>query len=120
MKRALLILLPFAALGIASWAGAHGNMVRAIPAPGSAVHGSPKEVTLSFSQTLEREFSTARVLDANGNTVAVTEKQYATRDGRLLRVLLPPLAPGSYRVVWRALSEDGHITNGDFTFNVEP
>jgi len=120
MKRALLVLLPLAALVVASPPAAHGLLVRAVPAPGSAVHGSPAEVTLSFSQALEREFSAAQVLDANGKTVGTTDKRAATGDARLLRVLLPPLAPGSYSVKWRVLSEDGHVTSGGFSFDVEP
>jgi len=120
MKLALLLLLSLAALAMSGQPDAHGLMVRAVPTPGSAVRGSPREVTLSFSQVLEREFSSARVLDGNGNTVGMTDKRSLTGDARRLRVLLPPLAPGSYRVVWRALSEDGHATSGDFTFNVEP
>jgi methionine-rich copper-binding protein CopC len=120
MKRVLLALLPLAALVVAAPTDAHGLMVRAVPAPGSAVHGSPGEVTLSFSQTLERDFSAARVLDANGKTVGMTDKQVMTGDARLLRVLLPPLAPGSYSVKWRVLSEDGHVTSGEYSFDVEP
>ena len=38
----------------------------------------------------------------------------------MLRVTLAPLAPGTYRVVWRVLSVDTHVTEGDFTFTVVP
>jgi methionine-rich copper-binding protein CopC len=34
-------------------------------------------------------------------------------------VTLPPLAPGTYTVIWRVLSVDSHITEGRFTFRVE-
>ena len=37
----------------------------------------------------------------------------------LLRVSLPPLHPGMYRVVWRVLSVDSHVTEGQFAFRVE-
>jgi methionine-rich copper-binding protein CopC len=36
----------------------------------------------------------------------------------VLRVSLPPLEPGRYRVTWRVLSVDTHVTEGDFTFEV--
>ena len=36
----------------------------------------------------------------------------------MLIYTLPPLEPGPYRVEWKALSVDGHITNGVFKFNV--
>jgi len=38
----------------------------------------------------------------------------------LLRVSLPVLPPGAYRVTWRVLSVDAHVTEGDFTFDVAP
>jgi methionine-rich copper-binding protein CopC len=41
-------------------------------------------------------------------------------DARILRVSLPPLSPGTYRVVWRVLSVDTHVSEGDFTFDVAP
>ncbi len=37
---------------------------------------------------------------------------------KLLRVSLPNLAPGTYRVMWRVLSVDTHVSEGDFTFDV--
>jgi Uncharacterized protein, homolog of Cu resistance protein CopC len=39
-------------------------------------------------------------------------------DAAVVRVSVPPLAPGKYRVKWRALSADAHVTQGDFTFEV--
>jgi methionine-rich copper-binding protein CopC len=41
-------------------------------------------------------------------------------DATLLWVSLPSLAPGTYRVTWRVLSVDTHVTEGDFTFEVAP
>jgi len=36
----------------------------------------------------------------------------------VMRVSLPKLDPGRYKVTWRALSVDTHVTEGDFTFEV--
>jgi methionine-rich copper-binding protein CopC len=36
----------------------------------------------------------------------------------MLIYTLPPLEPGSYRVEWKALSVDGHITHGVLKFEV--
>jgi methionine-rich copper-binding protein CopC len=35
-------------------------------------------------------------------------------------VSVPPLVPGHYRVVWRVLSVDTHVSEGDFAFDVAP
>jgi copper resistance protein C len=36
----------------------------------------------------------------------------------LLRVSLPRLETGSYKIVWRVVSVDTHTTNGSFSFRV--
>jgi hypothetical protein len=36
----------------------------------------------------------------------------------LLHVSLPPLETGTYKVVWRVVSVDTHVTSGNFTFRV--
>jgi len=34
------------------------------------------------------------------------------------RITLPPLPTGDFTASWRALSEDGHVIKGDFSFSV--
>jgi methionine-rich copper-binding protein CopC len=104
----------------ASGAGAHAFLDHAAPAVGSAVHASPAQVRLWFSQELEPAFSTLKVLGADGRQVDKQDKQVDLADAAVLQVSLPQLAPGRYRVVWRALSVDTHVTEGDFTFDVVP
>ena len=103
-----------------SGAFAHGFMERASPAAGSTVHGPPASVQLWFSQPLEPAFSTLRVLDRNGKQVDRMDQRLDAGEPKLLRVSLPPLAPGSYRVLWRALSVDGHVTKGALSFVLAP
>jgi copper resistance protein C len=109
-----------AALVLPAGALAHAYLDRAVPAVGSTVHGQPAEVRLQFSKPLEPAFSTVKVLDAAGKQVDRMDKRLNPGDASVMRVSLPPLAPGVYRVVWRALSVDTHVTEGDFTFEVAP
>jgi hypothetical protein len=37
----------------------------------------------------------------------------------MLRLALPPLAPGEYTVRWAVVSVDTHPTEGTFTFSVK-
>jgi methionine-rich copper-binding protein CopC len=121
MKRWSSRLLAFAsAMTFASLAGAHAFLDHATPAVGSAVRASPAQVKLWFTQQLEPAFSTARVSDRSGKQVDKRDPQVDRADATLLRVSLPQLAPGTYRVTWRALSVDTHVTEGDFTFDVAP
>jgi copper resistance protein C len=101
-------------------AGAHAFLDHAAPAVGSAIHASPAQVRLWFTQELEPAFSTLKVLSADGKQVDKQDKQVDRANRALLQVSLPQLAPGKYRVVWRALSVDTHVTEGDFTFEVVP
>jgi hypothetical protein len=101
-------------------AWAHAFLDRAVPAVGSTVHAPPTEIRLLFTQRLEPAFCRLRVLDRNGAPVDRGDSRVDASDGTLLRVSVPALAPGSYRVTWRVLSVDSHVTEGDFTFDVAP
>ena len=99
-------------------AGAHARLDRTAPAAGSAVHKSPPQLKLWFSERLEPAFSKVQVLDRNGKQVDKGDPEVDRADAKLLQVSLPTLAPGTYRVKWRVVSVDTHVSKGDFTFNV--
>jgi copper resistance protein C len=99
---------------------AHAFLDHATPAVGSAIHASPAQVRLWFTEELEPAFSTIKVLSADGRQIDRQDKQVDRSNPALLQVSVPPLEPGRYRVVWRALSVDTHVTEGDFTFDVQP
>ena len=121
MKRWLSRLLAFAsAMILVSLAGAHAFLDHATPAVGSVVHGAPAQVKLWFTQELEPAFSSVRVMDRSGRQVDKGDPQVDRAESTLLQVSLPQLAPGTYRVAWRVLSVDTHVTEGDFTFDVVP
>jgi methionine-rich copper-binding protein CopC len=57
-------------------------------------------------------------VDAAGQQVDRADGSVDAADPRMLRASLMPLGPGTYRVIWRVLSVDTHVTEGDFTFRV--
>lgn len=99
---------------------AHAFLDHANPAVGSTVHGSPAELSLWFTQELEPAFSTVEVVDQSGREVDKHDKSVDPSDRTLLKVSLPTLPPGTYRVIWHVLSVDTHTTQGDFKFTVAP
>ena len=107
-------------LTLASVAGAHAFLDHAAPAVGSMVHGPPAQVRVWFTQRLEPAFSTVRVLDRSGKQIDNGDARLDPADATVLLVSLPKLAPGTYRVTWRVLSLDTHVSEGDFTFDVAP
>jgi methionine-rich copper-binding protein CopC len=104
----------------ASAALAHAFLDHASPAVGSTVRTAPAAVRIWFTQKLEPAFSTIKVIDAKGNVVASSNKAVDASDRTLLRLPVPPLPAGTYRVVWRVLSVDTHVSEGDFTFDIAP
>jgi copper resistance protein C len=106
------------ALGV-GLALAHSGLQRAEPPVESTLKRPPKELKLYFSERLEPAYSRARVEDAQGARVDRDDSRVDRSNPLLLRVTLPPLAPGTYTVIWRVLSVDSHITEGRFMFRVE-
>jgi methionine-rich copper-binding protein CopC len=105
---------------VAASAFAHAFLDHAIPAVGSTVHAPPHEVRVWFSQALEPAFSKLQALDAQGKVVDAGDGHVDASDRTLIAATLTVLAPGTYRVVWRVVSIDTHVTEGDFTFEVAP
>lgn len=105
-------------LTVAASGGAHAFLDRAEPRVGSTLRAPPSEVRLWFTESLEAAFSSVRVLDANGRRVDKDDGRVDTSNLALLRTSLVPLPPGTYKVVWRVVSIDSHVTAGDFAFHV--
>ena len=59
-----------------------------------------------------------QVFDASGKQVDKRDVQADKTDAALLSVSLPALQPGKYKVVWRVVSVDTHVTTGNFAFEV--
>ncbi len=115
------LFLALALLAVAAPAArAHAFLDHANPAVGSTVHGSPADVKLWFTQELEPAFSTVQVVDQNGAEIDKKDKAIDAGDPTLMKVSLPRLPPGKYKVMWHALSVDTHTTEGTFSFEVEP
>jgi methionine-rich copper-binding protein CopC len=117
MKRIIL------SLGVIVLAGsarleAHAFLKRAEPAVGSTAQASPNEVRIWFTENIEPAFSTIQVFDASGKEVDKRDVHLDRSNHALLHVSLPPLGAGTYKVVWRVVSVDTHVTNGNFTFRV--
>jgi len=117
MKIAAIVVLAATILA-APHAQAHAFLDHASPAVGSSLPSAPAGVTMWFTQQLEPAFTTATVSDKSGNNVDSGDAQVDPQDPTELRVPLKPLPPGTYTVMWHALSVDTHTTTGHFNFTV--
>ena len=94
----------------------HAHLSKAAPAANASV-GAPQEIVLTFTEPLERAFSTIEVTDATGKKVQTDKTQ--VKDN-VMRLPLKPLPAGIYKVDWRVLSVDTHKSQGSFRFTVKP
>jgi len=97
---------------------AHAYLSRAVPAVGSTVSTPPTEIDCSFTEDLEPSFSTLEVQDASGKRVDSGNMHISPRDAKEMIIGVGHLGPGTYKVVWHAVSVDTHHTQGTFTFTV--
>ena len=117
MKRIILGFLLIVVAGSARLEG-HAFLERAEPAVGSTIQTSPSEVRIRFTENIEPAVSSIRVFDASGTEVDKRDMHLDRSDHALLHVTLAPLGAGTYKVVWRVVSVDTHVTNGNFTFRI--
>jgi copper resistance protein C len=104
----------------ASMALAHAMLAKAAPAVGSTIRDTPTQVVLEFTEQIEPVFSTIQVEDGNGNQVSEGAAALAGRRRDALAVKLADIGPGTYKVTWKAVSVDTHVTRGSFSFTVLP
>jgi len=116
----VLVIATCSALSLATTgAFAHPRLVSATPAVGGTVPAAPDTVALRFNERLESKFSSVTIRDSDGKQVDKGDAQLDKSDRRILRVSLPSLAEGVYKVEWQAVGTDGHRIEGDFTFRVD-
>jgi len=105
-------------LGISGKTWAHVFPDHSAPPVGSIQNTAPKMVQVWFDGYIEPAFSTIEVYDKNDQRVDKQDGHVNELDPTLLEVGLTKLSFGVYRVVWIAVSVDGHRTEGDFRFTV--
>jgi methionine-rich copper-binding protein CopC len=109
---ASLAIICFAAPGFA-----HAFLQHAEPGAGATLRAAPRRVALTFSEKLEPVFSSVTVTDNSGRNM---EAGAVLIGGNSMVAQLRALAPGSYRVVWHAVSVDTHRSEGAYSFTVKP
>ncbi len=87
------------------------------PHAGATLQAPPSQVTITFDAPIESLFATLEVLDGAGHNEAAGAPRLGAKR-RELSVALRPLGPGAYTVRWAVVAEDGHRTEGSYTFTV--
>lgn len=118
MKKFLAIVLLISSLSF-SLADAHPFIVKTQPAQSSNVSPGINEIIIiHYSEQVEKDYSTIKVLDSSGNQVDNKDTKYF-EDEDSLAVTTKPLRDGVYTVTSKVLSKvDGHIVDEAFVFAI--
>ncbi|WP_329322394.1 MULTISPECIES: copper resistance CopC/CopD family protein [unclassified Streptomyces] len=112
----VLVLVLFGGVGGAS---AHAALTGADPQDGSVLKTAPRQVTLTFTESIGLLDDSFRVLDPGNRRVRTGEPGHADGRSDTARVTLPEgLGTGTFTVAWRVVSADSHPVSGAFTFSI--
>ena len=108
------ITLPITALAVQ----AHAALESSYPAPDSILTSVPTHVTLTFEEQLSKVTGANVLRVLNGSGDEVSEGSNLVEGGKIERGLLRNLDPGTYTVLYRVLSQDGHVVSGSYNFKI--
>ena len=113
MRRVLLI-VTFAALALPAPALAHATLEHTSPSFEQRLGLSPRTLTLRFDQYIKALPRSLQLYSSRGPIPVARIHD----NGRSLVASVPKLKRGGYTVRWHAMSGDGHVVSGVFTFGV--
>ncbi len=106
----------------ASISSAHVEIVSSFPERFANVNPIPTEVWIEFSgelQTLDGQaVNTLEVIDSTG--IAVNFGDPIISGTKISTKVSGQSAPGVFTVNYRVVGDDGHVIEGDYTFNASP
>ncbi|MDX6469223.1 MAG: copper transport protein, partial [Gaiellaceae bacterium] len=105
-----------AALVLPTGAFAHASLVRVSPSFKERLAASPREVILRFDQNVTALPGSVAVLAPDGKNLVTSVRAVPAK--RAIVAHLPVLPRGPYTVRWHAMSNDGHVVSGVYTFGV--
>ena len=91
-------------------------MTAANPAANSTVVGPDLQIRLRFNARIDQNRSRLVLLKPGGDLEPIPIHSDLSPD--TLAGAGRALSPGSYRLRWQVLAEDGHVTRGEIPFRV--
>ncbi len=116
------IFIGFIALLTMPSSSAHVEIVSSFPERFANVNPIPTQVWIQFSgelQTLDGEaVNSLEVIDSTG--IAVNFEDPVIEGAKMMTKISGQSAPGAFTVKYRVVGDDGHVIEGDYTFNASP
>jgi copper transport protein len=98
-------------------AWAHATLERTSPEIGQRLSVAPRGIILRFDQSVRVLPNGIQVFDGKGRVVSGAPR-IVSGNPRVIEAPLSRLPRGAYTVRWAAISNDGHVGRGVFTFGV--
>lgn len=115
LRRMALALVAAACLALTGPLAAHNGVTTTQPRDGDHLHHPPEAVGVHFDGAMR---ITRFTLSGPDGDVALSDRPGPQPVRGFEAAPAAPLAPGEYRVEWRALAADGHLMSGSFRFRV--
>ncbi len=113
-KPALLALFLITGAAISLWA--HAILMQSTPQLNSTVKGPDVDINLRFNVRIDGGRSRVLLVLPDGKASTLKLTGQATPD--TLQTHATGLQPGAYKLQWKVLASDGHMSSGNIPFTV--
>ena len=98
---------------------AHVELITSSPTAGANLSTAPTEVTITFDDELDPDFSSFTVADATSVEVGAGEVDLTVADRNVMTGPVTITQPGVYTVTYHVEGVDGHQLEGSFSFGYQ-
>lgn len=116
MKLRLVVTTLLLCLTLPGQSFAHSGLTATSPGDGETVEGEVSNIALSFSDQVR--VTLVKLVRSDENETVEPVSDLPPAFVKTLEAEVPPLQPGPYEAQWTAVSKDGHVMTGVFSFTV--
>jgi methionine-rich copper-binding protein CopC len=111
---AVLLILVILAVTTPVWA--HAVLMESKPKVNSAVKGPDLPIWLRYNVRVDGKRSRLQLIGPDGSTIPVDAPKQTSPD--VIESHVAGLKPGEYKLQWKVLASDGHMSSGEVDFTV--
>ena len=116
-RRTSIILILLLIAGATQICWAHAILRESTPALNSTVQGPDLDISLRFNVRIDGSRSRVLLVAPDGSTSTLTLASQNKPD--ILQMRAVGLKPGAYKLQWKVLASDGHMSSGEVPFKVK-
>ena len=116
MKLRLVVTTLLLCVSVSSQSFAHSKLAATSPGDGETVRGEVSNIAFSFSDPVR--ITLVKLVRSDDNETVQLTSELPQAFVQTLEAEVQPLQPGAYEAQWTAVSKDGHVMTGAFSFTV--